>query len=148
MQPIWYFWAYSWIVLMNNERSLGSREHRLNLFYKWHNCSPIPSCMKRMKQNLTLCDGFKYMSPRKLVVLSAIRRPPYKTTVAPNIYITTCYAANRIMSLFCNLTFLFSHIESIYGLTTQKVSICKSLQSTMQQLLQKHGRQCAKKGNV
>ncbi len=31
------------------------------------------------------------MSPRKLVILSAIRRPTYKTTVAPNIYITTCY---------------------------------------------------------
>ena len=31
------------------------------------------------------------MSPGKLVILSAIRRPPYKTTVAPNIYITACY---------------------------------------------------------
>ncbi len=31
------------------------------------------------------------MSPRKLVILLAIRRPPYKTAVAPNIYITTCY---------------------------------------------------------
>ena len=31
------------------------------------------------------------MSPRKLVILSAIRRPPYKATVAPNIYIMTCY---------------------------------------------------------
>ena len=31
------------------------------------------------------------MSPRKLVISSAIRRPPYKTTVAENIYITTCY---------------------------------------------------------
>ncbi len=57
------------------------------------------------EKNLTLPNGLKYManvglvqvglcgkmSPRKLVILSAIRRPSYKAMVAPNIYITTCY---------------------------------------------------------
>ena len=70
---------------------------RLNLFYESNGCSPIPSCMERMKQNLTLCYGFKYigrccqMSPPGFIILWTIRRLSYKTTVAPNIYITTCY---------------------------------------------------------
>ncbi len=42
--------------------SYSSRTLRLNLFYKLNDCLPIPSCMKRMKQNLTLCNGFKYIT--------------------------------------------------------------------------------------
>ena len=65
---------------------------RLNLFYKSNDRSPIPSCMERMKKKLLCCK----MSLRKLVILSAICRPPYKTMVAPNIYITTCYDHNFV----------------------------------------------------
>ncbi len=75
---------------------------------------PIPSCMERMKKishylmasNILLCCK---MSPRKLVILLAIRRPPYKTMVAPNIYITTCYALHY--NCLWNLPWTYAQID-------------------------------------
>ena len=54
------------------------------------------------------------VSPRKLVILSAIRRPPYKTTVAPNIYITIQLlrkTSNDSVTSKAQIPINFSHIS-------------------------------------
>ena len=40
------------------------------------------------------------MSPSGFITLWTIRRPSYKSTVAPNIYITTCYVVQSYLILY------------------------------------------------
>ncbi len=94
-----------------------SSKDRLKPFYKSNGYSQIPSGWRGWVKSyiaswLHIHDC--KMSPPKLVIFSAIRRPAYKPTVVPNIYITTCYVLLNSSFVMWDVLFLPKNICMVW----------------------------------